>query len=144
MSSRIYDPNARIQIGTEISRPVEQVFSEFTNPESITQWNTASPEWHTPKAEHELVKGGRFNYRMEARDGSMGFDFGGTYDDVDPNRRIAYTMDDGRQSQIDFEPTEKGTRISQWFDPETTNPPEMQQQGWQAILDSFRDWTESR
>ena len=144
MTNPTYDPNNRVNIGAEISRPIEQVWSEFTNPESITQWNTAHPDWHTPRAEHDLQNGGRFNYRMEAKDGSMGFDFGGTYDDVQEGKRIAYTMDDGRQSQVDFEATETGTRMTQWFDPEGMNPPEMQQQGWQNILDSFKAWVETR
>ena len=106
------------------------------------RWNNASPDWHTPRAENDLRVGGRFLSRMEAKDGSAGFDFTGIYDAVVPMERIAYTMDDGRKAAITFAPEGEGTHIAVTFDPESENSLEMQQSGWQAILDNFKKYAE--
>jgi len=133
----------RITIDATISAPVEKVWNVWTNPNDIIKWSTASPEWHTPKAQHDLKAGGNFNYRMEARDGSMGFDFGGVFDIVQQNECIAYTMGDGRKVVITFNTTDGTTKIVQTFEAESENSLEMQRAGWQAILDSFKRYVES-
>ncbi|MGB5435471.1 MAG: SRPBCC domain-containing protein, partial [Maribacter sp.] len=103
----------------------------------------ANDDWHTTKAENDLRAGGKFCSRMEAKDGSMGFDFGGIYDEVVPKEHISYTLDDGRKVTIDFSETENGIAVSETFEPEGQNPTEMQRQGWQAILDNFKEYAES-
>jgi uncharacterized protein YndB with AHSA1/START domain len=132
-----------ITIETTVGAPVEKVWKIWNDPQDITRWNTATPEWHTPRAEHELKPGGKFNFRMEAKDGSMGFDFGGVYDVVKPNEKIAYTMGDGRKVQIDFHTHGDHTHIIQKFEAETQNSVEMQRQGWQNILDNFKKFAET-
>ena len=132
----------RITIRAEIHAPVDIVWKKWTTPEDIMQWNNASPDWHTPRAENDLRTGGTFLSRMEARDGSFGFDFGGTYTAVELNKRIAYTMGDGRQVEILFDARENNTTITESFDAETQNPVEMQRAGWQAILDNYKKYTE--
>lgn len=108
------------------------------------QWNSASPDWHSPKAENDLREGGSFSYRMEAKDGSMGFDFAGIYDRVQPNERIDYTMGDGRQVTNTFRANGNATDVVVTFDAETENPEDMQRMGWQAILDNFKKYAESK
>src|SRR5688572_4044324 len=93
----------KITVESVINAPVERVWELFNNPEHVTKWNNASADWHTPRAENALRVGGEFNYRMEAKDGSSGFDFAGVYTDVVPNRHIAYTMGDGREVDVTFE-----------------------------------------
>lgn len=132
----------KINIGVNIGAPVAKVWKAYNDPEAITQWNSPSPDWHSPKAENDLKVGGKFNYRMEAKDGSAGFDFTGTYTEVTPNERIAYTMDDGRLVEVDFKQAGEGTEVKVAFDPETENPIEMQRDGWQAILDNFKKYCE--
>ena len=132
----------RITVSTDIAKPVADVWDRYTKPEHITQWNFASPEWHCPRAESDLRTGGRFSSRMEARDGSMGFDFGGTYTSVKPNESLAYTMDDGRTCEVRFSTRSFGTRIDVAFDAENQNPVEMQRGGWQAILENFKKYVE--
>jgi uncharacterized protein YndB with AHSA1/START domain len=107
------------------------------------KWNSASPDWHTPRAENDLRTGGKFSSRMEAKDGSFGFDFGGVYDEVRVHEYIAYTMEDGRTVVIDFAGNGNTTKIAETFDAEGTNPAEMQRAGWQAILDNFKKYAES-
>jgi uncharacterized protein YndB with AHSA1/START domain len=131
-----------ITINATVAAPLEKVWQYWTQPEHITQWNQASPDWHTPHAENELRTGGRFTNRMEAKDGSMGFDFGGTYTNVEPHKTIAYTMDDGRKAQVYFVQTGEGCTITESFEAENMHPLDMQQGGWQAILDSFKHYTE--
>lgn len=133
----------KITVETLINAPVEKVWSSFTEPEHITQWNAASPDWHTPKADNDLRVGGRFNYWMEARDGSVGFDFQGTYEEVREHEYIAYSLGDARKVSVTFSEENGQTRVVETFDPETENPPEMQRAGWQAILDNFKRHTES-
>lgn len=131
-----------ITVSALINASASQVWKFWTSPEHITKWNCASPDWHSPRAEHDLKVGGRFNFRMEARDGSVGFDFEGTYDVVKPNKQLEYTMDDGRKVKITFEDADGKTFVSETFDAETTNSLELQQSGWQAILDNFKAYTE--
>ncbi|EST51552.1 activator of HSP90 ATPase [Brevibacillus panacihumi W25] len=132
-----------ITVETVVHSPVEKVWEYWTDPEHIKQWNNASDDWHTPYAENDLKVGGKFVSRMEAKDGSFGFDFGGVYDEVSTNESIAYTMGDGRKVKIVFLRQENDTRIIESFDAEETNTVEMQQAGWQAILDNFKTYAES-
>jgi uncharacterized protein YndB with AHSA1/START domain len=131
-----------ITIETTVKAPVEKVWELWNKPEHITRWNSASPDWHTPSAENDLRVGGQLKARMEARDGSMGFDFAGIYTEVKENEKIAYTLGDGRTVEIIFTPVEGGTYIRETFDAEDQNSLEMQRMGWQAILDSFRVYAE--
>ena len=131
-----------ITVETTVDAPVGKVWSFFNDPAHITGWGKASEEWHTVKAANDLKEGGTFNYRMEARDGSQGFDFTGTYTEVVPHRLIRYTMSDGRKVSITFDEGDSQTRISETFDPEMENPVETQRGGWQAILDNFKSYVE--
>lgn len=131
-----------VTVETTVKAPVEKVWKYWTAPEHIMQWNSASPDWHTPSATNDLRTGGSFTSRMEAKDGSFGFDFGGTYDEVIDNKRIAYTMGDGRKVVVDFTDNGNETIVSETFDAETQNPVDMQRAGWQAILDNFKKHTE--
>lgn len=133
----------RITVTTHIIKPIAQVWKCWTDPTHITQWNAASDDWHCPRAENNLRVGGRFSYRMEARDGSFGFDFGGTYTSVNPQEQYAYTMDDGRTCEVRFAAEGGGTAVTVIFEAETENPVEMQRGGWQAILDRFKGYAES-
>ena len=126
-----------------VNAPVQRVWSCWTQPEHITQWNNASEDWYTPKAENDLRAGGRFLSRMEARDGSFGFDFTGVYTEVQVHQLIAYSLEDGRKVQVRFEDLGNTTRITEIFDPEQENSAEMQRTGWQAILNNFKRYTES-
>lgn len=132
-----------ITIEATVNASAEKVWKVWTSTEDITQWNNASPDWHTTRAENDLRPGGKFVSRMEAKDGSMGFDFWGIYDVVKPNERIEYTMGDGRKAQIDFKSTNNQTHIVETFEAEGENPIEMQRAGWQAILDNFKQYTEA-
>lgn len=132
-----------INIKTTVNAPVEKVWKIWSSPEHITKWSSASEDWHTPKAENDLRPGGRFSSRMEAKDGSMGFDFNGTYDVVKPHEKIGYTLGDGRKVDIYFRSHGETTDIDQTFEPEHSNPEDMQRAGWQAILDNFKKYTES-
>lgn len=138
-----------ITVETTINAPVAAVWDYWTQPDHITQWNSPSDDWHTPSATNDLREGGSFASRMEAKDGSAGFDFGGTYTTVVDHREIAYTMEDGRKVRITFDehPSassgQVATRITETFDPESENPREMQQSGWQAILDNFQKYVEA-
>jgi uncharacterized protein YndB with AHSA1/START domain len=133
----------KITVQTTVKRPVADVWSLWNEPKHITKWCSATEEWHTPRAENDLREGGKFLSRMEAKDGSFGFDFGGTYDKVTPNKTIAYTMGDGRKCEIDFTGMGNETSIVETFEAESQNPVEMQKGGWQAILDNFRKYAES-
>jgi uncharacterized protein YndB with AHSA1/START domain len=132
-----------ITIQNTVNAPVEKVWKLWSGPEHITKWNNASPDWHTPRAENDLRVGGRFVSRMEARDGSMGFDFGGVYNEVRTNELIEYTMDDGRNVSVKFTPNGNQTKIVSTFEAETMNSEEMQRNGWQAILDNFKKYAEA-
>lgn len=132
-----------ITVQTILKAPIEKVWELWISPEHITQWNHASADWHTPYAENDLKVGGKFKYTMAAKDGSMQFDFGGTYTEIVNHSLIAYTIDDGRKVKITFESQENGVEIIEKFDPETENSEALQQQGWQAILDNFKKHVES-
>jgi uncharacterized protein YndB with AHSA1/START domain len=131
-----------ITVESTINAPIEKVWEKWNAPEAITEWCTATPEWHTPRATQDLRVGGSFTTRMEAKDGSMGFDFGGTYDAVEEHRLIAYTMGDGRRVSIRFGSDGNSTHVSETFDAEDQNPVEMQRAGWQAIMDNFKAYVE--
>lgn len=133
----------RITVQTTVNAPVEKAWKFFTTPEHITQWNSASPDWHSPRAENDLRVGGKFSFRMEAKDGSFGFDFGGVYDDVTPNERIEYTMEDSRKVTVEFKSNGNTTELVETFEAEDTNSIELQQMGWQAILDNFKRHVEA-
>lgn len=132
-----------VTIETTVNAPVQKVWDYWTMPEHLTKWNTASEDWHTPKAENDLRPGGKFSARMEAKDGSFGFDFGGVYDDVKMHELIAYTLGDGRKVSVLFTSNGNETKIVETFDAENENPVEMQRGGWQAILDNFKKYTEA-
>ena len=133
----------KITIEATVNAPVEKVWKLWSAPEHITKWASASDDWHTPRAENDLRTGGKFSSRMEAKDGSMGFDFGGVYDNVRENELIEYTMGDDRRVIINFMGKGNETKIVQTFDAEETNPVEMQRGGWQAILNNFKKYAES-
>ena len=132
-----------ITVETTVNAPVQKVWSFFTEPSHVTKWNSAADDWHTPSGENDLRVGGKFTYRMEAKDGSFGFDFGGIYDTVKNNELIEYTMSDGRKVQVRFLEQDNRTRVVETFDAEETNSIEMQQSGWQAIMDNFKKYVES-
>lgn len=126
----------KITIEALVRAPVAAVWKAWTTPEDIMQWNTASPDWHTTKSSVDLREGGSFSSRMEARDGSMGFDFAGTYTTIEPLRLIECSFGD-RELRVEFIEGADGVTVRESFDPEPTHSIEQQQQGWQAILDSF-------
>ena len=130
----------RTSITVETTVPVspELAWAYWTEPKHIVEWNQASADWHTPRAENDLRVGGAFTSRMESKDGKFGFDFGGVYDAVEPHRLLASTLGDGRMVQVSFEPVPAGTRIVETFEAEGENNVELQRTGWQAILDSYR------
>jgi len=132
-----------ITVEATIKAPVAKVWDYWTEPGHITQWNNASGDWHTPHAENDLREGGKFLSRMETKDGSIGFDFAGVYDTVKEHQFIAYTIDDGRKVSIEFSGKGNQTKITETFEAENINSIEMQQNGWQAILDNFKKYTEN-
>lgn len=133
---------AKITVSTLIDASLQQVWESWTQPEHITQWCYASEDWESPRATNDLHIGGRFNTRMQAKDGSAGFDFEGTYTEVEELQRIGYGLDDGRHVDIMFEETPVGIEVTETFDPETENSEDRQRQGWQSILDNFKKYVE--
>lgn len=131
-----------IRVEATVQAPIDKVWKYWTEPDHIKQWNNASDDWHTPFAENDLRVGGTFVSRMEAKDGSTGFEFGGIYDEIILHEVIAYTMADGRQVNIIFKGREKETEIVETFDSDASHPAEFQQQGWQAILNNFKSYVE--
>lgn len=127
----------KITVTAIVAAPVEEAWELWIGPEHIVRWNSASDDWRTTRAENDARESGRFNFRMESVDGTQGFDFGGTYTAVEPGARLAYRMDDGREAEVTFAAEGSGTRVTETFDPENQNPPEMQRAGWQAILERF-------
>lgn len=126
-----------IMVTAHVDAPLSRTWALWTDPEAVCQWNAASDDWHTPRAENDLRVGGTFSFRMEAKDGSQGFDLEGTYTEVLPQAALAYVLEDGRKVSVRFEAEGAGTRVTEVFDPEGTYPPEFQRAGWQAILDNF-------
>jgi len=131
-----------ITVETIVKAPVRKVWESWTLPQHITKWNQASDDWHTPYAENDLCTGGKFKSTMAAKDGSMSFDFEGTYTRVTPHELIEYIMSDGRTVKVIFETSGQETKVTETFDPESENSLELQRGGWQAILDSFKKYTE--
>ena len=132
-----------ITVEATVKAPVEKTWKLWTLPEHITKWNNASDDWHTPRAENDLRAGGKFLARMEAKDGSFGFDFGGVYDQVVTNELIAYTLGDGRKVKLTFTANGKETTVVEAFEAENENPVEMQKEGWQSILNNFKKYAEA-
>jgi uncharacterized protein YndB with AHSA1/START domain len=126
-----------ITVETHVRATLAEVWRAYTTPEDIRQWNAASDDWHTTAASVDLRPGGAFSSRMEARDGSFGFDFAGTYTAVTPGELIAYDFGD-RTARVEFIDGEEGVTVRVTFDPEAENPADMQRDGWQAILDNFK------
>lgn len=133
----------KITVQTSVQAPVDQVWRAYTTPEDIMQWNTATPDWHTTSASVDLRVGGAFSSRMEAKDGSMGFDFAGVYTQVREHQLIEYSFGD-RHAQVEFSEGTNGVTVRVTFDAETTFTPEQQRGGWQAILDNFARHVENR
>jgi uncharacterized protein YndB with AHSA1/START domain len=132
-----------VTIESSIQAPVEKVWEFWTKPEHITKWNHASDDWHSPFAENDLRVGGKFSARMEAKDGSFGFEFGGIYDDVRNNEYIEYTLGDGRKVSVNFSKEGTSTKVVENFEAENQHPVDFQKGGWQAILDNFKKYTEN-
>lgn len=133
----------RIAIEAVVNRKRSDIWRLFNEPKHIVNWNFASDDWRCPHAEIDLRVGGRHCSRMEAKDGSFGFDFEAVYDEVIHEAKVAYTMIDGRKAETKFEDLGDSTRVSTTFDAEQENPAEMQRMGWQAILDNFKQYAES-
>lgn len=132
-----------LTISASINAPIARVWESWNEPKHIVNWAFASDEWHAPSSENDLREGGAFKTVMAAKDGSMAFDFHGTYDVVETHKHISYTLGDGRKVQTYFTNSEDGVFITQSFEAEDMNPLEMQQGGWQAILNNFKQYTES-
>lgn len=132
-----------ITVQATIQAPVDKVWKCWTNPDDIVKWNNASDDWHSPRAENDLRVGGMFNIRMEAKDGSMGFDFGGVYDKVIVNKVIEYTMGDGRKVKVNFKDLDDKTTVVETFEAESENSLEMQHDGWLSIMDNFKKHVEN-
>jgi uncharacterized protein YndB with AHSA1/START domain len=142
MKPRLQSPEPKenpmkISVETLVKAELNQVWLAWNTPADIKQWNAAHESWHTTHAAVDLRVGGNFVARMEAKDGSIGFDFGGVYTRVSPCEALAYRMSDGREVEVEFVEHGEGVLVKETFDSETENPPEMQRQGWQAILDNF-------
>lgn len=133
----------KIRVQVKVNAPISHVWKCWTLPDEITQWNQASEDWHCPTAANDLREGGAFSYRMEARDGSFGFDFSGVYTQVVVNRQIDYLLDNGRKVEISFIDSDDYTEITETFEAENENPIQLQRDGWQAILNSFKTYSES-
>jgi len=133
----------KIMVETNIAAPIEQVWQAYITPEDIMQWNAASDDWHTPSATVDFREGGAFCSRMEAKDGSMGFDFEGTYTTIIEHKLIEYSFGD-RDAQVEFNPEPEGVRARVTFDSEPTHSIEQQRAGWQAILDNFARHVEAK
>ena len=134
--------NIPIEISTEVSVPLSTVWELWCNPKHVMDWNFAVDTWHCPRAENELIEGKQFDYEMAARDGSMTFDFTGTFDRIIPEKLLQITLGDGRKMEVLFEATEHGCKVLERFEPESENSREMQEMGWQAILNNFKSYAE--
>ena len=133
-----------IKVECLIDAPIKKVWDCFTKPEHIVNWNFASDDWHSPKADNDLRVGGKFSSRMEAKDGSFGFDFWGIYDVVEDKKNIEYTLGDSRKVKISFAEEGDKTNLVETFEAESTNSIELQQGGWQAILNNFKKYVEEK
>jgi uncharacterized protein YndB with AHSA1/START domain len=132
----------QITIEVTVAQSAEIVWDHYTNPKHIVNWNFASDDWHCPKAENNPIVGGTYFSRMEAKDGSFGFDFKAVYDEVIPNEKLVYTLEDGRKVTTLFEKIGNTTKVTTVFEAENQNPVDMQKAGWQAILNNFKSYVE--
>lgn len=135
--------NTAITVRVIVNAPVQKAWEFWTEPKHIINWNNASDDWHTTKAENDLRAGGKFLSRMEARDGSMGFDFSGKYSKIETLKLIEYILDDDRKVLLRFEPVGEKTMLTEVFEAEHENTVEMQKSGWQAILDNYKKYVET-
>ncbi len=133
-----------LTVETLVNADLEYVWECWTQPKHITQWNFASPEWHCPRAENDLRPGGTFSYRMEAKNGSTGFDYAGKYSAVVPYSAIEYTLEDTRKGNVTFKKEGNTVKIVETFEVEDTHTLEQQRMGWQAILNTFMEYTENK
>jgi len=138
------DKKTVITISATINAPITKVWECWTNPKHIVHWNFASDDWHAPHAINPLTVGSTFSFRMEAKDGSQGFDFQGTYKQIIPYEHIRYVLDDGREATVTFESRQDGIFVEEQVEAEHTFPVDMQREGWQAILNNFKKHTESQ
>jgi uncharacterized protein YndB with AHSA1/START domain len=138
------ETTVKITVETAVKAPIAKVWDAWTNPDDIKQWNAAQDDWHTTESEVDLREGGKFSARMEAKDGSTGFDFEGIYSRVLPKQKIEFLMSDGREVRVEFVEQNGEVLVKETFDAESENPPEMQRQGWQAILDNFARHVEAK
>lgn len=134
----------KITVETAVKAPLNAVWAAWNNPEDIKQWNAAQDDWHTTKSDVDLREGGKFTARMEAKDGSIGFDFEGIYSLIVPKKTIEFLITDGRKVRVEFAERNGEVLVKETFDAESENPPEMQRQGWQAILDNFARHVEAK
>lgn len=134
----------KITVETPVHAPIARVWDTWNDPEDIVRWNSAQDDWHTTRSTVDLREGGRFLSRMEAKDGSMGFDFEGTYTRIVPHETIEYRMGDGREVAVEFIQQDGRVLVRTTFDAESENPPEMQREGWQAISDNFGRYVEAK
>ncbi|MCW8128579.1 SRPBCC family protein [Microbulbifer halophilus] len=134
----------KISIDTEIEAPLDRVWDAWVTPEDITKWNFAVADWCCPRAEINLEEGGHFSYRMEAKDGSVGFDFEGKFTKVSPRKSIHFKLEDDREVKVEFMETENGVRVTETFEAEDENSAEQQRQGWLSILDNFKKHVERK
>ncbi len=133
----------KVTVQSSINADTKKVWDYYTKPEHIIKWNFADPSWHCPSAENDMRVGGKYNARMEAKDGSFGFDFGAIYTELIDGEKFTYKMGDGREASVAFNKLGNQTEVVVVFDAETMNPVEMQKGGWQAILDNFKKYTET-
>ncbi len=133
----------KITVEADINAPVAKVWEMWNGPSHITKWCAANDDWHAPFAETDLRPGGKFSTRMEAKDGSFGFDFGGVFDNVITNKLLEYTIGDGRKVSVEFTSNGDSTHVKEIFEAEDQNPEDMQKAGWQAILDNFKKYAEN-
>jgi uncharacterized protein YndB with AHSA1/START domain len=133
----------QITVSVTVQAPVDKVWEYWTLPEHIEQWNYATDDWRTPWAENNVRPGGKFDYRMEAKNGTRGFDFKGFYETVKPNEAIEYTLADGRKVKVIFTGRAYQTGITETFEAEKTSTPEQQKEGWQSILEHFKKYAEA-
>ncbi|HLS86716.1 MAG TPA: SRPBCC family protein [Burkholderiales bacterium] len=134
----------KITVETHVKASLQTVWDAWNTPEDIKQWNAASDDWHTTQSRVDLREGGTFSARMEAKDGSMGFDFEGTYTRIVPQRLIEYRLGDDRQVKVEFVELPGEVVVRETFDAEGTHSIEQQREGWQAILDRFARHAEAR
>lgn len=132
-----------VTIEATVNAPVEKVWKYWGEPQHITQWAFASPDWHAPKAENDLRTNGKFSTTMAAKDGSYSFEFGGVYTNVEPKKLAEYELGDGRKVSVSFSGSGDQTKVVQTFEAESENPVDMQKAGWQAILDNMKRYTET-